>query len=314
MGMAANSRYHGLRRTKKAKSQSDCNSNFNRVGACKQAQALDEHRLAVVVPFKNRDKELKRYVPFMSRFLNKQRVAHEIWIVDQADDDKKFNRGWLINVGFALSNSSCDYLVMHDVDLLPNNVKLPYGWPGDKGSPLSFFNGNHPVKWYNYAAFCGAVFLMKRSDFATADGFSTQFWGWGGEDGNLYQRMRRKLGNFMFPERTEITAIDAWNHIDEDDGSKGSGVGRRKTDPHQPNQDKTITGVSKMCRFPPKGLPLKRPAGDCSPWSANVSQQTSSGVPYMMAHVNFACYPTEMDEALKRKARCLKVDAAAAAK
>ena len=87
-------------------------------------------------------KGAKAFIEFL-----KSPIAHEIWIVDQADDDKTFNRGWLINVGFVLSNITCDYLVMHDVDLLPNNDKLPYGWPGDKGSPLSFFNANHPVKW-----------------------------------------------------------------------------------------------------------------------------------------------------------------------
>jgi hypothetical protein len=136
------SKFHGLRRKKQ---QPDCASSYNRIGPC--AQASDEHRLAVIVPFKNRDSELAEFVPFMSKFLSKQNIAHEIWIVDQAEDDKTFNRGWLINVGFVLSNSTCDYLVMHDVDLLPNNDKLPYGWPGDKGSPLSFFNANHPVKW-----------------------------------------------------------------------------------------------------------------------------------------------------------------------
>jgi hypothetical protein len=146
---------------------------------------------------------------------------------------------------------------------------------------------------------------MKRSDFARVDGFSTGFWGWGGEDGNLYQRMRKKLGSFMFPERTEVTAADAWKHIDKDDGSKGSGVGRRKTDKRQPNQDKYDTGASKMCRFPPKGLPSVRPVDGCSAFSASVTkQQTADGVPYMMAHVSFGCYPTDIDTALKRKARC----------
>ena len=39
-------------------------------------------------------------------------------MVNQADS-WRFNRAALINVGFKESSSSCDYIAMHDVDLLP---------------------------------------------------------------------------------------------------------------------------------------------------------------------------------------------------
>ena len=177
----------------------------------------------------------------MDRFLKHKGINYEVYVVEQTDNDKKFNRGWLINVGYILSNSTCDYLVQHDVDMLPMDVslyenssslkffdflqdKLPYEYPtispGQKitlkqcrtetvnncGIPTSMFNGNHPVKWYNSAQFIGAVLLMTHAQFkasvsllahfihaaclmstrtppvyATQGGFSTHFWGWGGE-------------------------------------------------------------------------------------------------------------------------------------
>ena len=54
-----------------------------------------------------------------------QGVDHRIFVINQTDD-WRFNRGQLINVGFLLAKQSCDYIVMHDVDLLPMNKNLSY--------------------------------------------------------------------------------------------------------------------------------------------------------------------------------------------
>ena len=43
------------------------------------------HRLAVLVPFRNRHEELQDFVPHVHRFLVRQGVRHEIWIINQAD-------------------------------------------------------------------------------------------------------------------------------------------------------------------------------------------------------------------------------------
>ena len=44
-----------------------------------------EHRLAVIVPFRDRFDELLEFVPHMHRFLNAQHVRHRIFVVSQAD-------------------------------------------------------------------------------------------------------------------------------------------------------------------------------------------------------------------------------------
>lgn len=45
----------------------------------------NNHKLAVVVPFRNRYEEMLEFVPHMHRFLTKQNVSHDIWIINQAD-------------------------------------------------------------------------------------------------------------------------------------------------------------------------------------------------------------------------------------
>lgn len=86
------------------------------------------HRLAVIVPFRDRFEELLEFVPHMGRFLKAQGVAYRIIVVNQGDS-YRFNRGALINIGYHVSKAQCDYLVMHDVDLLPLNSKLSYRYP-----------------------------------------------------------------------------------------------------------------------------------------------------------------------------------------
>ena len=44
-----------------------------------------QHRLAVLVPFRNRHEELQEFVPHVHQFLTRQGVRHEIWIINQAD-------------------------------------------------------------------------------------------------------------------------------------------------------------------------------------------------------------------------------------
>lgn len=55
-----------------------------------QASAADDpswgpHKLALIVPFRERFEELLEFVPFMHRFLNKKKIRHKILIINQMD-------------------------------------------------------------------------------------------------------------------------------------------------------------------------------------------------------------------------------------
>ena len=84
-----------------------------------------DHRLAIIVPFRDRFEELLEFAPYMHSFLNKQKVRHQFWIINQVDS-YRFNRASLLNIGFLVSRDSCDYIAMHDVDLMPLNDNLSY--------------------------------------------------------------------------------------------------------------------------------------------------------------------------------------------
>ncbi|XP_049861191.1 beta-1,4-galactosyltransferase 7-like isoform X2 [Schistocerca gregaria] len=117
-----------------------------------------KHKLAVLVPFRDRFDELLEFAPHMHKFLKKQNINHQIFVLNQIDS-YRFNRAALINVGFREVCPECDYIAMHDVDLLPLNSQLSYGYP--ESGPFHVASPQlHPR--YNYSTFVGGILLIKR--------------------------------------------------------------------------------------------------------------------------------------------------------
>lgn len=55
-----------------------------------QASAMDDpswgpHKLAVIIPFRERFEELLVFVPFMHSFLSKKKIRHKILVINQVD-------------------------------------------------------------------------------------------------------------------------------------------------------------------------------------------------------------------------------------
>lgn len=46
----------------------------------------ERHKMAILVPFRDRFEELLEFVPYMHDFLNKQGTAHQIYVINQVDD------------------------------------------------------------------------------------------------------------------------------------------------------------------------------------------------------------------------------------
>ena len=85
----------------------------------------------------------------------------------------RFNRASLLNAGFLMSRDRCDYIVMHDVDLLPDNDQLQYSYPSSGPYHISS-PSLHPL--YHYKTFVGGVLSLTRGQFeqVTSASFGTQ--------------------------------------------------------------------------------------------------------------------------------------------
>ncbi|KAL3864202.1 hypothetical protein ACJMK2_005907 [Sinanodonta woodiana] len=170
--------------------------------------SLDLHKLAVIVPFRDRIEELVQFVPYVHSYFNKKKVRHKIYVINQIDNFR-FNRAYLINVGFQLSHNECDYIAMHDVDLLPLNVNLSYSYP-DKGPFHVSAPGLHPV--YNYPTFIGGILLINNKHFEMINGMSNRYWGWGREDDELHVRLK-KAGLKVSQPKNITTGKQTFKHV-----------------------------------------------------------------------------------------------------
>lgn len=169
------------------------------------------HRLCVLVPFRDRETELGEFVPHLKTFLRSQKVDNEFIILNQTDGFR-FNRASLINVGwFEADRIGCDYIVMHDVDLLPMNPDLEYTFPGEGIVRHIAAPQYHPK--YNYEKFVGGILMLTTHDYKRIHGMSNKYWGWGLEDDEFYLRIRDGELKLIRPEGLSTDRKTTFRHV-----------------------------------------------------------------------------------------------------
>ena len=107
-------------------------------------------------------------------------------------DSHKFNRGTLLNVGFveAMKDFAWDCFIFHDVDLLPEDDRNLYTCPiQPRHMSVSIDSFLYRLP---YDDIFGGVSALTVDQFKAVNGFSNLFWGWGGEDDDMANRLRLK--------------------------------------------------------------------------------------------------------------------------
>jgi hypothetical protein len=139
-----------------------------------------KHKLQIIIPVRDREKELKILLDKLDQVLKEQNIQYKILIAEQSNN-KEFNKGALINAAYLESrkNIYSDYYVFHDVDLYPKKSKyLSY----------KYENVNKIRHPYGHYSCLGGIVFMHYSLFEKINGFPNNFWGHGGEDTDLQNR------------------------------------------------------------------------------------------------------------------------------
>jgi len=174
-----------------------------------------QHKVAIIVPFRDLDpkqhrtSQLKSFAPHMCEFLKGLDCVEDfrIYVIEQSDDGRKFNRGKLLNFGFLIGKQEgFDTFVFQDVDLLPKDpLKVWYNNRPDLGHPV------HIARcWSRYNQsdkYLGGIVSFTAEDFEKIDGFPNLYWGWGGEDDELSKRVIEAKLVVEGPERGLANAI-----------------------------------------------------------------------------------------------------------
>ncbi len=144
-------------------------------------------KLGVCVPYRNREEHMKVFIPHISKFLEERGIEYSIYFGHQCDD-KLFNRGAMKNIAAKYAfEDGCDYIVWHDIDMVPEDDSCDYSFPTDNPQHIAvrISQSDYQLKYEEY--FGGAVLFSKEQVMAT-NGYSNDYWDWGMEDDDLFWR------------------------------------------------------------------------------------------------------------------------------
>lgn len=153
-----------------------------------------DKKVGIIVPYRNRELHLAKFKTYIPQYLITKNIPFEIIIVHQ-DDAKLFNRGMLLNIGFKYAQDlGCDYVIFHDVDLLPVGVDYSYdNKPIHLAKKIQYHDDERKLKnKTTFDKYFGGVTLFPMLDFIKINGYSNKYWGWGYEDDDLLLRCIKK--------------------------------------------------------------------------------------------------------------------------
>jgi len=141
-----------------------------------------EKDLLIVTPYRNREEHLKGFLENSPKYFKETGLTYDI-LICELDQGGDWNAGLPCNSlsTFLNSERKYKYLYIHHVDVWP--IEGEWKFPEDK-------------EVYHNLGDYGSC-LMKMETFFEVNGYSNSFWGWGGEDNDLYQKLRCKGYNVI---------------------------------------------------------------------------------------------------------------------
>lgn len=177
----------------------------------KKANEPESCKVAIILPHRDRIDHLKKFI----RHFNKFKLKHQldIYVINQ-HNHLKFNRGLLLNIGYYIaSHHKYDRYIFHDVDSYPDDHMFELYFK-DLDKIIHFDSKNEK---YHYEGFFGGVEGFNSSMFEKVNGFPNNFFGWGGEDDALYNRLiannlifyQPSFGKYTYEQHVQSTDLNS---------------------------------------------------------------------------------------------------------
>jgi hypothetical protein len=149
---------------------------------------VPKERIAILIPMRNRQENLNNFLIYMHYYLQKQMKSYKIFVIEQINDDKiLFNKGRLYNMGFKyIIDNELEWefncFILHDIDLLPLNFNLEYSC-ADMPKHMSIYvkRLSDDSLSPHYRFLTGGVLALRPSHYQIINGYSNEYFGWGGE-------------------------------------------------------------------------------------------------------------------------------------
>ena len=139
-------------------------------------------KIAIIVAYRQKqsqDKEtqLNQFIEYYHNYIDNI----DIYVIEQSEDGKNFNRGCLFNCGFDIAEKvkKYDMYIFHNIDLLtPDELKNIYTY----SSP-------NPIRITSLSKNSENITSFSADAYKKINGYPNNFYGCGGEDDAVYHRM-----------------------------------------------------------------------------------------------------------------------------
>lgn len=149
-----------------------------------------KNKVAIIIPYRSRPEQLRLFLTYMIPMLIRQEIIFKIYIIEQFGSTT-FNRARLLNAGFDIANKehNWDCFMFHDVDLIAENDNNLYHCQ-ENGIPKHYLRAWSKYNYLlRYPRFFGGVVQITKKVYLDSNGHSNEYWGWGGEDDDFYERV-----------------------------------------------------------------------------------------------------------------------------
>ncbi|CAI4232218.1 unnamed protein product [Auanema sp. JU1783] len=145
------------------------------------------YKVAIIIPFRDRQSHLTRLLAFLIPILQRQRLDFRFIVTEQYGNDL-FNKGKIMNAAFVFAEKlNVDCVIFHDVDMFPQDDRNPYSCPDQPRHLGAFVNNLGYQLWYKEIV--GGVLAVSVKDYRNINGYSNMYWAWGGEDDDMGKRI-----------------------------------------------------------------------------------------------------------------------------
>lgn len=147
-------------------------------------------KIALIVPYRNREQQLKEFRTFFKNYL--KGYDYKIFLIEQSEDHLKFNRGILLNIGYKYAlEEGYNTFIYHDIDLLPpDSLKDMYTMKNEDDIIHIAYSWSRYNKNLGNESYFGGITRLPSKIFKAIGGFPIMYWGWGGEDDEVYRRVQ----------------------------------------------------------------------------------------------------------------------------
>lgn len=134
----------------------------------------------IIVPYRNRPEQLEHFIKKTYNIINSN-LPNTLFVIVEQEEGKLFNRGKIINIGFKEYSNNSDFIITHDIDIVPKKNALKNFYVEKNHNILGIYTSSHNT--------LGGIVKLKTSIFKKINGFPNTYWGWGVEDKALQNRI-----------------------------------------------------------------------------------------------------------------------------